>query len=313
MPQRQRQNGMPMNLTPIAEIAARYGCELLYNEPMQGYTTMRIGGACDAMLQPNSSECVAGALAALHTHGIPYHVIGKGSNVLISDEGLRGVVLLMGGTFSRITLVDSTTLECEAGASLAAVCKFACEHSLTGLEFAWGIPGTVGGAAVMNAGAYGGEMSGVVLSCEMATPAGELVDVSREELRYSYRHSVFSDSDCIVTKVRFSLAKGDRAQIQAQMDCLLQRRQEKQPLQYPSAGSTFKRPDGSYASLLIEQCGLKGFTVGGAQVSELHSGFVINKSNATFEDVMALIDIIKARVEQQTGYRLECEVLVLRD
>ena len=202
-------------------------------------------------------------------------------------------------------------IECEAGASLAAVCNVALENSLTGLEFAYGIPGSVGGAVFMNAGAYGGEMKDVLLSCRYIDENGKIKELPLEKMELSYRHSFFSERELCITSVKMRLQKGERDKIKDRMDTLMERRRDKQPLEYPSAGSTFKRPEGDFAARLIEVCGLKGTSCGGAEVSTKHSGFVINKGNATFKDVMGVVDTVKQKVKEQTGVTLECEVLIM--
>lgn len=299
-----------MDLTVIRALAERHGAAFYEAVPLCGYTTMRIGGPCAAMLEPNSAACAAEALALCAAHGIPWTALGKGSNVLVCDEGIDRLVIRFGKALSAMRIEEGNILVCGAGASLADVCEYAYEQGLTGLEFAYGIPGTAGGGAFMNAGAYGGEMKDVVQSCEAADEQGRLLRFTREQLEFSYRHSVFSGGGFLVTEVCFQLAPGEREDIRARMDLLMQRRRDKQPLEYPSAGSTFKRPEGSYAALLIEQCGLKGLSVGGAQVSEKHSGFLINRTNATCGEMCALIDEVRARVEAETGYRLECELRI---
>ena len=209
--------------------------------------------------------------------------------------------------------VEGNTLTAGAGVRLAALCRAALEHGLSGLEFAYGIPGTVGGAVYMNAGAYGGEMKDVIVSADYIDASGETHSVNADEMKLSYRHSVFAENpDNIITDMTLRLDKGNHDEIQAEMKTLMQKRLDKQPLEYPSAGSTFKRPEGSYASLLIEQCGLKGLTYGEAQVSEKHSGFVVNKGNATFEDVIKLTDEVKKTVLEKTGYSLELEPVILK-
>lgn len=293
----------------IEQTALKYGAAVLYNEEMKHHTTFRIGGACDVMIKINCEALLCELIEQCDKAGIKYYIVGRGSNILVSDNGLKGVVLLIGSDFSSVR-VDGETIECKAGASLSAVCQVALENSLTGLEFAYGIPGSVGGAVYMNAGAYGGEMKDVVISCEYIDD-GKIKEIPLSEMELSYRHSIFSEKNYCITSVKIGLKKGDKAEIKSMMDTLMQKRKDKQPLDYPSAGSTFKRPEGDFAGRLIEVCGLKGTACGGAEVSTKHSGFVINKDNATFSDVLGVIDIVKEKVKKETGVELQCEVLIM--
>jgi UDP-N-acetylmuramate dehydrogenase len=238
-------------------------------------------------------------------------IVGNGSNLLVSDEGIDGVVIRLDGELRQIALLDETTVYCGAGISLATLCKFALKNGLSGLEFAWGIPGTVGGAVFMNAGAYGGEMKDVVHSVTHISKSGEIGRTDRDNLGFGYRTSVYRQNDCIITGVTLKLQKAQELEIQAKMDDFLLRRTTKQPLEFPSAGSVFKRPEGAFAGALIEQCGLKGRQIGGAQVSEKHAGFIINRSQATAADVKNLIKEIQTKVKADTGYDLECELIIL--
>ena len=238
-------------------------------------------------------------------------ILGNGSNLLVSDDGIRGVVIRLDGDFRKITLLDDTTIFCGAGATLAYLCKFALNCGLSGLEFAWGIPGTVGGAVFMNAGAYDGEMKDVVHSVSHISPSGEIGRTEKDDLNFGYRTSIYRSNNMIITGVTLKLKKGNPDEIREKMDDYMLRRSTKQPLEYPSAGSVFKRPEGNFAGALIEQCGLKGKTCGGAQVSEKHAGFIINKSNATAKDVRDLIGEIQKTVSDKTGYNLECELIIL--
>ncbi len=299
---------MADSFSVIAAYCIEQGISFKTEEPLKCHTTFKIGGICGLLACPNSIEQIAGLFKKCREYGLPCVILGKGSNILASDEGFDGVIVKLTEAYSDVTVSESL-LECEAGAPLSKVCYTAYENGLTGLEFAWGIPGTVGGALFMNAGAYGGEMKDITVSADYLTAEGETGTFSKEELDLSYRHSIFTDHPgyCI-TKVRIQLQPGEKTAIKARMDELMQRRKSKQPLEYPSAGSTFKRPEGNYASALIEQCGLKGTQIGGAQVSQKHSGFIINTSEATCRDVEELIRLVQATVEQKTGYRLECEV-----
>ena len=250
-------------------------------------------------------------LRLCRSENIPHFILGRGSNLLVSSAGWRGAVILLSGEKPEVE-ARGNSLTAWAGVPLYALCSAALEHSLTGLEFAYGIPGSLGGALYMNAGAYGGEMKDVVTSCRYVGGDGEIHEMSAAEMQLTYRHSVFSGSSMVITSVTMELVPGDKAEIKSRMEELMQRRRDKQPLNFPSCGSTFKRPEGYFAAALIEECGLKGFTIGGAQVSEKHSGFVINRGHATFEDVMAVVNEVKRVVLEKKGVELECEMLILQ-
>ena len=256
----------------LEQTAEKYGAVVLKNEPMKNHTSFRIGGPCDIMIKINCEALLCELIKQCRENNIKYYVVGRGSNILVCDEGLQGVVLLIGSDFGSVR-VNGEYIECNAGASLAAVCAVALENELTGLEFAYGIPGSVGGAIFMNAGAYGGEMKDVVVSCRYITEKGDIKEIPLEKMELSYRHSFFSERNLCITSVKMKLAKGEREKIKDRMDTLMERRKDKQPLEYPSAGSTFKRPEGDFAARLIEVCGLKGTACGGAEVSTKHSGF----------------------------------------
>ncbi len=275
------------------------------------HTSFKIGGPADIFVVPDSVEKCCKVISLCNEFGVNYIVIGKGTNLLVRDEGYRGVVICISNLISDVELVDQTKIKCGAGAILSSVCNFALSHSLTGAEFAYGIPGNVGGAVFMNAGAYGGEMKDIVCSCEYINQKGELCSISRDELDFSYRHSYFSDKCLCIVSVILELKKGDADAIKQTMTELLGRRKDKQPLDLASAGSTFKRPEGSYASMLVDQCGLKGYRVGDAQVSEKHAGFVVNLGNASCDDVLTLCKNVSDIVYDKTGYRLELEVKVI--
>ena len=279
------------------------------NEPMSQHTSFKIGGGAEYFVEPSSVDELSKILKTTEENGVPTTVIGNGSNLLVSDLGIEGVVvstLKMKG----IRLLDETHIFAEAGASLTAVCLFAKNNSLGGLEFAYGIPGSVGGALYMNAGAYGGELSDVVESAQSLSH-GEIVERSIEELSLSYRHSVYTDNNEVIVGVTFKLQKGDARQIEEKMNTLMQKRKTSQPLDYPSGGSTFKRPEGYYAAALIDKCGLKGLSVGGAEVSKKHAGFVINRENATCDDVLTLVEKIKEIVFSKKGVKLQTEIIHL--
>lgn len=295
----------------IFNLAEILGCEARRNEPMSKHTSFKIGGNADAYIKVNNLSKLSAILKECQTSDVDYMLLGNGSNLLVSDDGIRGAVIRLDGDFRKITLVDDTTIFCGAGATLAYLCKFALNCGLTGLEFAWGIPGTVGGAVLMNAGAYDGEMKDVVHSVSHISPSGEIGRIENDDLKFGYRTSVYRSNNMIITGVTLKLKKGNPDEIRAKMDDYMSRRSTKQPLEYPSAGSVFKRPEGNFAGALIEQCGLKGKTCGGAQVSEKHAGFIINKSNATAKDVRDLIGEIQKTVSDKTGYNLECELIIL--
>ncbi|MBQ1546150.1 MAG: UDP-N-acetylmuramate dehydrogenase [Clostridia bacterium] len=298
------------NINVIIDTANQKGCEVLREEPLKKYTTFKIGGNASAVITVNSTDVLSELYAMCGKLDVPSFVLGNGSNLLVNDEGYEGIVFRLDGEFRTITPQDARTVRCGAGVSLAKLCKYAVDHSLGGLEFAWGIPGSVGGAAFMNAGAYTGEMKDVIDSVTYVAPDGTFGTMTAAKLDLSYRHSVFADKPGIITSVTVRLKHDDRAAIQARMDDFLDRRRSKQPLEYPSAGSVFKRPKGKglYAGALIQECGLKGRTVGGAQVSEKHSGFIINIGGATCDDVTKLIEIIQDTVEREKGVWLECEI-----
>ena len=286
--------------------------EILVAEPMKNHTTFRIGGPADALALPKTPEEVAEVVRFCHEHAQPYYVLGNGSNLLVSDEGYRGIVLQLYRNFNDIQ-VNGEMITVQSGAMLAAVARTAYQNGLTGLEFASGIPGTIGGAVVMNAGAYGGEMKHVLREVTVLTKEGEVLAIPAKALELGYRTSVIPKNGWIVLGAVLQLKKGDPEQILARMEELKEQRITKQPLDLPSAGSTFKRPDGYFAGKLIMDAGLRGFTVGGAQVSEKHCGFVVNRGNATAADVWELICEVKRRVKEMTGVELEPEVKLLGD
>ena len=302
---------MKPDYTLLDQTAQALGCPLRVDEPMARHTTFQIGGPADRFLTVENAAQLQGLLSCLRQAGIPYLVLGKGSNLLVSDKGIRGAVLHLGGDFKKVeVLPDGRTLRAGAGAPLASVCALARERSLTGLEFAWGIPGSVGGGAYMDAGAYGGEMRDVVSRVLHLGPDGAPGEARGEELCFGYRKSRYTGGEDIITAVEFTLQPGDPAAIAGKMEELMGRRKDKQPYDMPSAGSVFKRPQNGFAAALIEQCGLKGRRVGGAQVSEKHAGFIVNTGGATCQDVLGPIAVIQKTVEEQTGTCLECEVRV---
>ena len=284
---------------------------VLWDEPMKNHTSFKIGGPAAALCAPKDRQQLRELVGFVQREGVDSWYIGNGSNLLVSDAGLNGIAILLDSGFDGEIEVDGTVLLSPAGKKLSAVCAAACAAGLTGLEFAYGIPGSVGGAVYMNAGAYGGEMKDRLLWVEYLAPTGEIVRLEQEQLSLSYRHSRFMEEgmqgSCIV-RAAFGLQRGGKAAIQSEMDRILNQRRQKQPLEYPSAGSTFKRPQGAFAAQLIDECGLKGFTVGGAQVSKKHAGFVINTGKATCADVLELTRQVRECVQEKTGYLLELEV-----
>ena len=291
--------------------------ELRVNEPMSKHTTFRIGGPAALMALPRTMEEVQTVLKTAAELGVEPFFLGNGSDLLVADRGYPGFIVKLAGEFEEICFCPAPkggTPQLTAGgaALLSTLSKTALHWGLTGLEFAGGIPGSVGGAVTMNAGAYGGEMAQVLESVTFLDEAGEVCTLPVSECGFGYRKSIFSQRKCLILRARFRLEQGDGYAIKARMDELTAKRREKQPLEYPSAGSMFKRPPGHFAAALIDQCGLKGLTVGGAQVSEKHAGFVVNRGGATCGDVLALVDQVKERVLAQTGVELEMEVKVLR-
>ena len=295
----------------VDEIRSRMAPEhILLNEPMKDHTTFRIGGPADCLILPASMEDVAFVFQCLKRHDIPFVILGNGSNVLVLDKGIRGVVIKFNSPISAIRK-KKNTLTAEAGALLRDVSGFAAENSLSGMEFACGIPGSIGGAVFMNAGAYDGEMKNIVSAVRAISPKGEIVQFAANELDFGYRHSIFQENGCAICEVDLTLTPGNAEEIKEKIAGFTERRESKQPLEMPSAGSTFKRPEGHYAGTLIEQTGLKGFTVGGAQVSDKHAGFVVNAGDATAKDVLELIRQVQDRVFEKHHVKLFPEVRIL--
>ena len=280
---------------------------VLTDEPMKQHTTFRVGGNADFFVMPRTVLEIQEVLSLCAQEQMPYYILGNGSNLLVSDKGYRGLILQIYKEMNRIE-VHGTRVKAQAGALLSKIGAAAYEAGLTGFEFASGIPGAVGGAVVMNAGAYGGEMKDVLESVTVITPEGKLLTLSNGELELGYRTSIVARKGYIVVEAVFELQTGDKKEIRARMDELKQQRTSKQPLEYPSAGSTFKRPEGYFAGKLIQDAGLRGFQIGGAQVSEKHCGFVINRSGATAADIAELIRQVSEQVMQQFGVKLEPEV-----
>lgn len=279
---------------------------------MSNHTTFKIGGNAAVVVLPKSENEIASVIKECNRLGIRYMTVGNGSNLLVSDDGIDACVILLGKDFSDVTLIGDDTIFAQAGASLTKVCRTALENSLTGLEFAYGIPGSCGGGAFMNAGAYGGEFKDVLVKCDHIDQNGEKGTLCGDGLKLSYRHSAYYDNGCTITGVYFKLKKGNPDEIKSKMQDLMGRRKSKQPLEFASAGSTFKRPEGYFAGALIEECNLKGTTIGGAQVSTKHAGFVINTGGATCNDVLALCKQVSDTVYKEKGVRLEMEVRVTK-
>ena len=280
------------------------------DEPMKSHTTFRVGGPAAFFVAPETKEEIKAIVECCKEQAMPYYIVGNGSNLLVSDKGYEGVIIQIFKAMNQIT-VDGEMITAQAGALLSAVASRALDAELTGFEFAAGIPGTLGGACVMNAGAYGGEMKDVLENVTVLTEDGEFVTLAKEKLELGYRTSVIAKKGYIVVEAEIRLKKGNPAEIKAYMDELREKRVSKQPLEYPSAGSTFKRPEGYFAGKLIQDADLRGFQVGGAQVSEKHCGFVINKDNATASDVVELMRQVSQKVEEKFGVTLEPEVKTL--
>ena len=296
-----------MKLDNLTNRLSELKIEYVKNEPMSCHTTFKIGGDADVFIKVKSVSELKQVISLTNELNVPRFILGKGSNLLVSDSGIEGAVISLQG-LDNIE-INGDTIVCGAGVSLRSVCIAAQKASLSGIEFAYGIPGTVGGALYMNAGAYGGEMSQVVVSATAIDAGGNEVEIELLDMKLGYRTSVFKNSNLIITSVVMKLQKGDSTTIKNAMDDFFGRRRDKQPLEYPSAGSTFKRPEGYFAGALIEQNNLKGVQCGGAQVSMKHAGFVINTGNATCSDVLSLIEKIQDTVKSADGVNLEPEVI----
>ncbi len=282
------------------------GIPLAEHEPMSRRTTFGIGGEA-LLLRPNTREQLQTAVSLCRAAGQPPFILGRGSNLLVSDAGIARPVLQLGEGFTAVTR-EGNSLRCGAGASLISICRAAAENALSGIEWAYGIPGSLGGGVYMNAGAYGGELRDVLTEVTFLDEVGEYRTLPVGELALSYRHSIFEERDCVIVEAVLALTPAEEPAIRAAMEDYMSRRREKQPLEYGSAGSTFKRPMGNYASALVDQCGLKGLAVGGAEVSRKHAGFIINRGGATAADVKKLIAEVQRVVREKTGYTLECEI-----
>lgn len=284
---------------------------ILRDELLSKHTTFKIGGCADFFVKPASENEVAMLIKELSANDIDFYIMGNGSNILASDEGYRGVIVYIGENLSDIELLDESTIKAGAGAMLAKVARVALDNSLAGMEFASGIPGSVGGAVVMNAGAYGGEIKDIIVKAKVCDKSGKIFEIENDELDLSYRHSIISEEGYVVLGAIFTLKRGNKEEILELMNDLNSKRRRKQPLEYPSAGSTFKRPEGYFAGKLIMDAGLRGYKVGGAMVSEKHCGFVVNAGDATANDVKKLMDDVSEKVFEQFGVELEPEVKFL--
>lgn len=284
--------------------------KVLIDEPMKNHTSFRVGGNADIMIQPSTVEELKEALSYIVKNNIPYYIMGNGSNLIVGDKGFRGVIIKL---FSRMCHIEVSGefMDIKAGALMTVIATKALENSLQGFEFASGIPGTFGGAVCMNAGAYGGEIKDILVSVNVLTKEGEIKTIDVKDLDLSYRHSIIPENDYIVLSGRIKLKKGDYDSIKNEMSRLSAQRREKQPLNYPSAGSTFKRPEGYFAGKLITDAGLKGYNCNGAEVSEKHAGFVINKGDATAKDILNVIKHCQDTVYEKFGVRLETEVKMI--
>lgn len=303
-------------MSAVTEIftSRKFDGEVLFGEPLSKHSSFRIGGNAEAMFIPANEKALVEAVTAAKQNGVPFRVIGNGTNILAPDEGLEGLTVKISSGLSEITDLGDNMIFCGAGALLIKLCTFARDRGLGGLEFAYGIPGSVGGALYMNAGAYGGEIRDVLVSVRCFSPeTGDIEEIPLGELHYAYRDTSFMKNGKIVTGGTFRLTPRDKAEITADMEELMGRRRDKQPLDMPSAGSTFKRPpiENVYVGKLVEEAGLKGFSIGGAQVSSKHGGFVVNTGSATCADVLALIKHIQKTIRNNTGIELTPEVEVL--
>lgn len=296
-----------MDYSVFTEFCKQAGIDVKLNEPMKNHNGFKTGGSADIFITLGDRELLCALVETANSLEIPLFILGKGSNLLVSDNGIEGAVVSL-SKMDEIT-IDGETVTAKAGASLTALCVAVANEGLSGLEFAYGIPGSVGGALYMNAGAYGGEMADVVSHAQFVTSNGEVGTIEKQDMNLGYRTSCFKQNGNIITDVTFKLTKGDKEEIWEKMNILMGKRRDKQPLEYPSAGSTFKRPEGHFAGALIEENGFKGKGVGGAEVSEKHAGFVINKSGATTKDILDLMSKIQETVLEKNGVKLEPEVI----
>lgn len=299
-----------MSVCDFKAYITRMGFDYILDAPMNEYTTFKIGGKADILVEPRSVQELKDIIFTAKKEDVPITFIGKGSNLLVLDGGIRGVVIRFGANMAKTTVEDNI-ITAQSGITMARLASVAADNSLAGFEFASGIPGTLGGGIVMNAGAYKGELKDVVIQVTALLPDGSIKVFEKDELDFSYRHSVFTDSDMLVLEAKILLSKGDSQEIKARIKELSQKRRTTQPLEYASAGSAFKRPKNGYAAAMIDASGLKGYTVGGAQVSEKHAGFVINKGSATAKDVVILLKDIQNKVYGQFNTMLEPEIIII--
>ena len=299
------------NFQELYDYASDIGCDCVLNEEMCKNISFKTGGPCGVRLSPSTTQQLISIINKANELGVPFIILGNGTNVLVEDCGIEKAVIVIGSNMSDISL-EKDVVSFSAGTNLVSLCRFALENALSGLEFAFGIPGTCGGAIFMNAGAYGGEMKDVLTEITHLTPDMKIETIRAENAALSYRHSVYKENGCIILSAKAKLTPDSKENIKARMDDFLGRRKDKQPLEFPSAGSTFKRPEGHFAGALIEQSKLKGASVGGAQVSEKHAGFVINKGDATSTDIIELMKLVTDTVKKETGITLEPEVIILR-
>lgn len=302
---------MTDKINELIDFLKKYDYDFKVNEPLKNHTSFKIGGDATIFVTPYTEEQIKEIVLLCKELSIKYYLLGNGSNTLFPDNGYDGVVISTTEKYNGIRKLSENTFECDAGVKISALCNYALENSYTGFECLYGIPGSVGGAIITNAGAYGGEISDVAIEVKHIDDKGNFGSLIGEEIDFSYRHSAYEDNKYIICSVVFVCEKGNKEEIKAKMDDLIERRKSKQPLEMPSAGSTFKRPENGYAAALIEQAGLKGYSVGDAEVSTKHSGFIINKGNASCKDVLELIEIVKHKVYENSGIQLECEVRIV--
>ena len=292
-------------------MAEKLGCTVLLNEELKKHTSFKIGGPADLFIYINNLSSGKALINLINKRNTPFFALGNGTNLLVSDEGYRGIVLSFSKCEKVLSLENENIINCSSGIPLAKICVTALQSGLTGLEFAWGIPGSCGGALFMNAGAYGSDISNIILSCSHLLPDGTEETLNKDALNLSYRKSFYSDKSLLITSMKFKLEKSDPKIIREKMYENISKRKSKQPLEYANAGSIFKRPEGYFAGALIEECGLKGKSFGDAMVSPKHSGFIINTGNASAKDVIRLIRFIQEKVYNKFGVKLECEIKTL--
>ena len=285
--------------------------KIKYNEPMKNHTTMRVGGNCDIMVLPESIEDIQNIISISKKENLEYYIIGNGSNVIVPDEGVRALVIKLASKFSNVEIIGNK-IKVLSGCSMPKVSHIAKENSLKGFEFACGIPGTIGGGIRMNAGAYGSEIANVLEDVTYIDEDGCIKTINKDEVNFSYRHSIFAENKhLVIISATFKLEVGDKNEIENIMKINMQKRRQKQPLEYPNFGSVFKRPEGYFVGKLVDDAGLRGYTIGGAQVSEKHTGFIINKDNATYKDIVDLMHYIQKVVFEKFNVKLQAEVEVL--